>query len=203
MQQNAIMREEYEWSNIWWDHADDADLKRVLLIGDSISVGYTQPVIDRLKDIFHVDRLANSRSINDPALFKEINYMLSEYQYEAIHFNNGLHGSHIPDDVYAYFLEHMVQLLIQYGHGAKLVWASSTPVTTPGDPSTPDTENNALVLRRNALAAGIMQKYNIPINDLNSIVAGRPELSAGDGCHYKAEGYALLGEAVAKVLTQR
>lgn len=197
MQQNAIMREEYEWSNIWWDHADDASLKRVLLIGDSISVGYTQPVIDRLKGIFHVDRLANSRGINDPALSKEIDYMLSEYQYEAIHFNNGLHGFHIPDDVYAYFLEHMVQTLIQYGHGAKLVWASSTPVTTP------DAENNALVLRRNALAAGIMQRYNIAINDLNSIIAERPELSAGDGYHYKAEGYTLLGEAVTQALTQR
>jgi len=200
MQQNAILREKYEWSNIWWDHADDISLKRVLLIGDSISVGYTQTVINQLQGAAHVDRLANSRGVNDPALVKEITYMLGEYRYAAIHFNNGLHGFHIPDDVYACCIRQLVQILMQYGQGAGLVWASSTPVTVPGDPSTLDEEKNTIVLRRNALAADIMQDYDIPTNDLYSVVAGRPQLSTGDGYHYNAEGYALLGESVVRAL---
>lgn len=202
MQQNAIMREKYEWSNIWWDCADDMSLKRILLIGDSISAGYTQTVIDRLQGVMHVDRLANSRGINDPALLKELTYMLGEYQYSAIHFNNGLHGFHIPDEVFASSLRYMVQVLTQYGQGARLVWATATPVTVPGDPSTLDEEKNAIVLRRNALAADIMQDYKISINDLHSVAAGRPELSLGDGFHYKEDGYALLGEAVVKALNK-
>jgi len=89
---------------------------------------------------------------------------------------------------------------MQYGQGAGLVWASSTPVTVPGDPSTLDEEKNTIVLRRNALAADIMQDYDIPTNDLYSVVAGRPQLSTGDGYHYNAEGYALLGESVVRAL---
>ena len=58
MHQDAIVRETSEWANIWWDHADDPTMDRVLLIGDSISVGYTQPVIQRLQGIALVDRFS-------------------------------------------------------------------------------------------------------------------------------------------------
>src|ERR1019366_2255198 len=106
MSGSAILHEKYEWSDIWWDCADDSVMDRVLLIGDSISVGYTRPVIDLLKDRVHVDRLANSRGINDPALIHEITYVLGEFRYKAIHFNNGLHGFHITDYVYGSQLSH-------------------------------------------------------------------------------------------------
>lgn len=192
-----IVHEKYEWSDIWWDCADETSLDRVLLIGDSISRGYTQPVIELLKDVVHVDRLANSRGINDPALTREITYVLGEFRYKAIHFNNGLHGFHIPDDVYGSQLAQLVDVLGHYGQGAKLIWASSTPVTLAGDASTLDPINNAIVLRRNEIAAAIMRDSNIPINDLYSVMVDRPELSAGDGYHYTSEGYEVLGKRVA------
>lgn len=198
MQTDAVIREKYEWSNIWWDCADDATLDRILLIGDSISVGYTPEVIGRMRGIAHVDRLANSRGINDPALFKEIGYLLAENRYAAVHFNNGLHGVHIPDEVYASCLSHTVQLLKQYARGAALVWASSTPVTLPATSSALDSEKNALVLRRNARAAQIMRSYDIPLDDLYAVVVSRPELGSGDGYHYSPEGYVALGTAVAE-----
>jgi len=198
MQRDAIIREKYEWSNIWWDCADDATRDRILLVGDSISVGYTREVIDRMAGIAHVDRLANSRGINDPALLKEITYVLGESRYAAVHFNNGLHGVHIPDEVYAASLRHTVQVLHQYAPGSVLVWASSTPVTLPGNPSALDAEKNALVLRRNAHAAQIMQGYDIPLDDLYAVVVNRPDLSSGDGYHYTPEGYVALGKAVAE-----
>ncbi len=200
MTQGTIIREQYEWSNIWWDNADDTSMRRVLLIGDSISVGYSGNVTERLDKIARVDRLSNSRGVNDPALLKEITYMLGEFEYSAIHFNNGLHGWHISDEEYAWSLRHLVQVLHQYGRGASFVWASSTPVTVPGCPSTLDAEKNPILLRRNALAAEIMKDFNIPINDLHSVVAGRPELSRGDGYHYNEDGYVVQGEAVAESL---
>jgi lysophospholipase L1-like esterase len=202
MHQDAIIRETSEWTNIWWDHADDPTIPRVLLIGDSISVGYTKTVIERLQGIAHVDRLANSKGINDPAHFKELGYMLSEYRYKAIHFNNGLHGWHIPDDVYAFGLRHMVQTLQHYGQGARLVWASSTPIAASGDPAALDPDKNPQVIRRNDLASDIMQSYGIPINDLYTLMLDRPELRSRDSYHFNADGQAVQGEAVASILTK-
>lgn len=198
---DAVVHETYEWSNIWWDHAEDLCLPRVLLIGDSITQSYTNAVIENLKEIAHVDRLANSRGVNDPALYKELGYMLGEYRYKAIHFNNGLHGWHIPDDVYARGLTGMVQMLQRYGEGAKLIWANSTPLRVPENPSLLS-KNNAMVVRRNPLAKQVMSEYGIPVNDLYSLVIDRPELDCGDGCHFNEEGQRLLGKAAADMLRQ-
>jgi hypothetical protein len=200
VQRDAIVREEFEWSNIWWDHADDLTQPRIQLVGDSISVDYGSTTTERLRGIAHVDRLSNSKSANDPALLKEIGYMLGEYRYSVIHFNNGLHGFHLPDDVYAQSLRRIVQLLIHYGQGARLVWAVSTPVTVPGNPSALDSEKNEIVCRRNALAQDIMREYGIPVNDLYSLVLNRPELSRKDGYHYNVDGQAVLGNKVSEVL---
>lgn len=203
MHKDAIIRETSEWSNIWWDHADDPAMDRVLLIGDSISVGYTHPVIDRLKGFALVDRLANSKAVNDPAHYKEITYVLSEYRYKVIHFNNGLHGWHIPDDVYASSLRHMVQTLQHYGQGAKLVWASSTPIAAPGDPAGLDPDKNPQVIRRNELARDIMESCEIPINDLYTLMLDRPELRGRDPYHFNPDGQAVQGEAVAEMVIKQ
>lgn len=198
--EDAIMRETSEWTSIWWDHADDLASDRVLLIGDSVSVGYTKAVIERLDGIARVDRLANSKGVNDPALYKEIGYVLGEYSYRAIHFNNGLHGIHLPDEVYASSLNGMVQMLQWYGRGAGLVWASSTPIAASDDPAALDAEKNAVVKRRNAQACRIMQSYDIPINDLYTLMLDRPELRSSDQYHFNADGQTVQGEAVSRCL---
>ena len=36
---NEVRYETFEWDNVWIDHANDKTTKRVLYIGDSISVG--------------------------------------------------------------------------------------------------------------------------------------------------------------------
>ena len=73
------MREEYEWCNIWWNRAQDASLPRVLLIGDSVSVGYTDTVIELLADRANVDRLGTSKCVIDPAFLAETAYVLGQY----------------------------------------------------------------------------------------------------------------------------
>jgi len=199
---HLLQRETYEWSNIWWSHADDKSLLRVLLIGDSISVGYSPKVTRELEGTFHVDRLANSKAVNDPAHLKETVYMLGEYPYAAVHFNNGLHGCHLPDDDYADHLEKYVLLLKKHAPNVPLVWAASTPVTVNGDVQTLDPKTNAQVLARNERAATIMKKYNIPVNDLYTLVIGQPDLRSTDGYHYNEQGYDQMGRAVANAIRQ-
>jgi lysophospholipase L1-like esterase len=191
-----ITREKYEWSNNWWNNADDPTLPRVLLIGDSISCGYGPFVIERLTGHVNVDRMANSRGPHDPILFKEIRLALEDWPYKVIHFNNGLHAGHLTDDQYAQCLKDYLRLIKQFAGTAHLIWASSTPVfqTVEGYPLNESV--NSQVIRRNAVAAEIMAENNIPINDLYTLVIGN-NLRAVDGYHYNEQGYRLMANAVA------
>ena len=191
-----VAHERYEWSNIWWDCADDTTLPRVLLIGDSISCGYSAIVTKLLEGKVHVDRLGTSRSINDPVLLKETVMMLAEYPYAAVHFNNGLHGFHLDAPAYAAALGRYLALIREHAGDARLIWASSTPITVNGDVNTLN-ESNQVVTARNAVAAEVMGQAGVPVNDLYSVVLGKPELRSNDGYHYNGQGYDVLGKAVA------
>jgi len=198
--QGIVQRETIEWSNTWWNNANDDRLLRVLLIGDSIAVGYSPVVTELLKERVNVDRYGTSRSINDPALIQETRFVMNQYRYVVIHFNNGLHGWHLSDDAYAASLAEYARLLQELGQGAKLVWASSTPLTVHDHPDTLEPEKNARVLSRNAVAAEIMLQQGLPIDDLYGAVVERPELRSPDGSHYNGEGQQVLGKTVAEFL---
>src|SRR5262245_16155587 len=93
-QQNAAppARESIEWCDIWISHANETNLPRVLLIGDSIARDY-YPVVERgLAGKAFVARLATSRFVADPVLLKEIELVLDAAKFDVIHFNNGMHG---------------------------------------------------------------------------------------------------------------
>ena len=195
-------REQYEWANIWWNNANDEKLPRALLIGDSISVGYGGPVTELLKGKANVDRLSTSKAIDDEAFAKETAYMLGEYRYSAVHFNNGLHGWHVADDVFESSLERYAKKLRELAKGAKLVWASITPVTKEGDTNALNTDMNYTVIRRNVIAVRVMRKLGISVNDLYTLVLGKADLRASDGVHYNNDGYQLMGKAVAKAIEE-
>jgi hypothetical protein len=201
--ENLLVREQFEWTNIWCNNANDLTLPRVLLIGDSIACGYSPIVIKQLQGKANVDRLGTSRSINDPVLIKETTLMLEDCLYIAIHFNNGLHGWHLDDKPYAESLQQYIQLLQKLSNGTKLIWASTTPITVQDDTQTIDLEKNNKVLRRNALAEEIMQECHIPISDLYQLVLNKAELRGTDGYHYNADGQRVQGEAISELLLPR
>src|SRR2546426_1358382 len=85
-------REAIEWCDIWISHANETNLPRVLLIGDSIARDYYPEVEKRLAGKAFVGRLASSRFVADPVLLKEIESVLSGAKFDVIQFNNGMHG---------------------------------------------------------------------------------------------------------------
>ncbi|HNX27230.1 MAG TPA: SGNH/GDSL hydrolase family protein [Phycisphaerae bacterium] len=192
-----IVHEKYEWSNNWWNNADDKLLKRVLIIGDSISCCYHPVVIKKLRGKVNVDRVANSRSLDDPMLFGEVSLALENCRYQVVHFNNGLHGWHLTDAGYRRLLARYVELIREKAPRSRLIWATSTPVTKINKPHLPCMEKNPRVIRRNEIAVKIMAKYDIEVNDLYSLVFGNAGIRAKDGYHYNAGGAELMGRAVA------
>lgn len=196
-----VTYEKREWSNNWWNNADDSSLPRVLLIGDSISCSYGPEVIKILDGQMNVDRVANSRSINDPMLFGEVGLALDNYQYPIVHFNNGLHGWHITEDDYGVYLRRYVAFLKEKAPTATLIWATSTPITEEGNPGVINETMNARVEKRNEVSLAVMRDNDITVNDLYSLVYGKAQIRVDDGYHYNADGAQLMGKAVAAAIT--
>src|SRR5216117_2326804 len=68
--------------------ADDEKLSRVLLIGDSISMGYTIPVRNLLKGKANVHRVAENGGPTTNGLAK-LKSWLGNRKWDVIHFNWG------------------------------------------------------------------------------------------------------------------
>src|SRR5882757_2185797 len=157
------VRENTEWLDIWMPHTNDRGLPRVLLIGDSITRGYGRQVEANLKDKAYVARLATSKSLGDPALLDQVTLILKEQSFDVIHFNNGMHGDGYTEEQYGAALPGLLDVLRRLAPRAKLMWASTTDVRA-NDPKT------ARIVQRNKIAAAIMTRRNIPIDDLFSAV---------------------------------
>ena len=67
--------------------------------------------------------------------------------------------------------------LLYHFPGAKLILATSTPVTVNGDPETLNAEKNAVVIARNEQEKAVARRYKLPVDDLAALV---PELRTID-----------------------
>lgn len=194
--------------NVFTPVVDRPGLARVLLIGDSISIGYTLPVRDGLKDIANVHRALENAGPTTRGL-ERIDEWLGEGRWDVIHFNFGLHDlkqlqpgqRQVPLDSYEGNLKRLVARLKQTG--ATLIWATTTPV-----PEGAAQRDPADVPRYNETALRIMRENNITVNDLYSFASPRlAEIQLPRNVHYTPEGYARLAEpvieAIRKALDQR
>jgi lysophospholipase L1-like esterase len=201
-----VVRENIEWLDVWVPGNNVTDQPRVLLIGDSITRGYYKAVEEKLKGKAVVCRLATSKSLGDPALLDEVKLVLGQAKFDVVHFNNGMHGWGYTEAEYARALPELVATLRQGAPGAKLIWASTTPVRVAQNVSQIDPKTDR-VRARNKAAAAVMAKEAIPTDDLFALVVGKPEWSSADGVHFNAKGSAALGGQVAdhirKMLTER
>jgi len=180
---------------------DVPGLPRVLLIGDSISIGYTLPVRAALAGKANVHRPPGNCSSTGYTLSK-LDEWLGRGKWDVIHFNWGLHDAklppdgvrHAPPDVYEKNLRQLVTRL--KATGATLIWATTTPVPMGGNLA-PNRRFDS-VDKYNAIAAKVMAEFGVATNELNATIAphvaqvGRP-----NDVHFTAEGSALLGQVVA------
>src|SRR5438105_1425293 len=189
--------ESIEWCDIWISHANETNLPRVLLIGDSITRGYYAEVEKRLAGKAFVARLATSRFVADPVLLREIALVLDETKFDVIHFNNGMHGWQHSDAEYRKSFPQFLATISAHAPQAKLIWASTTPLRD-GKAVTYDTQteySDERVAARNAIAAEIVTAQKIPINDLNAAMRGHPEYHS-DEVHFNDQGIQIQAAQV-------
>ncbi|MGM0494661.1 MAG: SGNH/GDSL hydrolase family protein [Armatimonadota bacterium] len=185
---------------------DNPNLPRVLLIGDSISMGYTLPVRKKLEDEANIHRPAMNCGPTSRGV-KHLDEWLGDGDWDVIHFNFGLHdlkimeetGNHqVPIDEYEENLEQMVARMKQTG--AELVWASTTPVPNPVNGPERRSED---VVRYNEVAEAVMREHSVAIDDLYEFAL--PQLRViqlPENVHFSPEGSEVLARQVAESIRQ-
>jgi lysophospholipase L1-like esterase len=181
-------------------------LPRVLLIGDSISIGYTEPVRLELTSKANLHRIPENGADTLTGV-KNLDKWLGTSKWDVIHFNFGLHDLKIMDDGkhqvplpdYETNLRTIVQRLKKTG--ARLIWATTTPVP---DAEVKPPRRSADVISYNAAAARIMTESGIPIDDLYALVHPRlQELQLPANVHYTLPGYNVLAHQVAESILRQ
>ena len=184
---------------------DKPGLPRVLLIGDSISMGYTIPTRELLADVANVHRAPTNCGPTIRAL-AGLDAWLGEGKWDVIHFNFGLHdlrhmedGTHqVPIGKYEANLRTIVARLKDTG--AKLVWASTTPVPE-GELTPKRTFGDGIAY--NKVAAEVMREERVPINDLYAFALPKlAEIQRPHDVHFTDEGSRVLAKQVEAAIVQ-
>ncbi len=183
------------------------DAVRVVLIGDSIRMGYESAVRERLRAPIEVITTPENGRTSAHVLANLREWAI-DHRPQLIHLNCGLHDlrrefgaseNAVPLEDYAKNLEAIFTAL-QTETEAHLVWAQTTPVNQEWHHRTKDFDRlEAEVAAYNRRAVEIAGQKDIQVNDLHSLVekAGRDPLLRDDGVHFTPSGSRLLGHAVA------
>lgn len=161
---------------------DGRGLPRVLLIGDSISIGYTLAVRKQLAGIANVHRPAENCGSTGYGL-ERLDAWLGAGKWTVIHFNFGLHdlkyldadGNYVsrdrgqqlvPLDEYEKFLREIVRRLQRTG--ARLIFATTTPI-----PAETLGREEGSEVAYNTTALKVMRETGVAVDDLHAYAKRR------------------------------
>jgi len=183
---------------------DVPGLPRVLLIGDSISIGYTIPTRKLLEGKVNVHRIPTNGGHTAKGL-QQIDAWLGEGKWDVIHFNWGLHDlkflegkQQVPVEQYETNLNELVARMKKTG--AKLIWCSTTPVPGPAPDGTTvqPLRKDSDVVAYNEAARRIMDANGVAIDDVYAFALPRlKEIQRPMNVHFSPEGSADLAGQVA------
>lgn len=189
---------------------DDPSLPRVLIIGDSISMGYTLDTRVMLKGVANLHRPPTNCGPTTKGL-AELDKWLGGGKWDVIHFNWGLHDlkyinekgqlvavdqgrQQVPIEQYAKNMDELVQRLKKTG--AKLIWRNTTPVPEGAKGRVPGDS-----VKYNAVAAKVMAKHEVQVHDLYTFAKEHEEeIQRKKDVHYTREGSKKLAEEVVKAI---
>jgi acyl-CoA thioesterase-1 len=180
---------------------DDPKLPRVLLIGDSISIGYTTATRRLLAGKVNLHRIPENGGPTPNGTAKLAKW-LGTAKWDVIHFNWGLHDiKFMPDgkrQVSPEDYEKQLSALVKQmqATGAKLIWCSTTPV--PEGKVSP-VRQPADVLAYNAIAKKVMTENKVAINDLHAHAQAGPldKIQIPVNVHFTTAGSEHLARHVA------
>ena len=199
-------------------------MKRVLLLGDSIRLGYQENVIDELSGEFDVwgnpenNRFAKYTLNELGRIFKAFSDRTAEKCDESllqptehtsaeivrpdiIHWNNGLWDTSIvcPEDgaftPVDEYISYMSKILRELRKITdKVIFATTTPVK-PANPN----QKNEIITEYNKRITEFMHEQNVAVNDLNALVSSDIDRYISSDCiHLSEEGKSACAKQIAE-----
>ena len=192
-------------------------MKKVLLLGDSIRMGYDDYVKELLKDEYEVYYDPDDNGRFASYTLWQLNQMICRYgKFDLVHWNNGYWDMNIeppmteaihPNDEYLHFFKRIIKEIRKMG--AKIIFATTTPILTAGAAKdiTGTGANlryhNDWVIQYNKAAKKLMQEENIPVNDLYARTSQHETFyKSEDRLHLTDEGYRVCAQAVANAIRE-
>ena len=187
-----------------------AKVPKVVLLGDSIRMGYAPFVREMLRgsaEVFFPEEncrftqymlvnlrqwLAGAGNLNE---IRVIHW--NSGHWDIAHYYGARHSLNSAAQ-YAGMLRRIHRQMVSFCPQAKIVFALTTPMS-PVDARAEHPRTNEEIERYNRVAAKVMEEFSVAVNDLYSAVAGRAELYA-DYCHFTADGYRFLATLVARCI---
>lgn len=195
----------------------DSSLPRILVVGDSISMGYRRYITEHFKGRAYVDYWVGSLWFDwtvkkdDFPVLRSWDGVLSNGPYDVVSWNAmSLHmwgnkqKERCVEDRFPAQMTRVVDHLRKAAPDTKFIWVRCTPVTTPtkGGPSVIRTGNEQWltdrIIKFNGLADEIMQKNNIPEVDLYALCEKNLDKASNDGVHWQMPAYKLMAKEIIK-----
>ena len=168
-------------------------MKNVLLVGDSIRVGYDKAVKKSLEGKANVYFPTENcrfaayvlRNIHG---YKELSV---DGDIDVVHWNAGLwdclrlfgEEPQTPIEIYAYYIDRICLRIKKIFPNAKVIFATSTKVQSE-KMSSDFMRYNEDIEKYNSAAVEIVKKYGFEVNDLYSVSASLPDEAHSDAVHY-------------------
>jgi len=184
-------------------------MKKVLLLGDSIRMGYDDYVKDMLKDKCEVYFSEENGRFASFTVWQANNMIRKYGNFDIVHWNNGYWDMNIespmteaihPLGEYLHFLRRIARLL--KGCGSKVIFATTTPILESGEAIDEQTRarikySNEWVKTYNSAAKLLMAEEKIEINDLYELcLEDKLYYKCPDMLHLTEEGYKRCAEQV-------
>ena len=168
-------------------------MKNILLVGDSIRIGYDKSVklsLEGKANVYFPEE--NCRFATFVLRYlPEYKKLVPDGNVDILHWNAGLwdclrlfeEEPHTPIEVYAYYIDRICQRIQKLFPDAKVVFATSTSVQS--ELMDKDFKRyNEEIEAYNAAAVAVVEKYGFTINDLYAVSAKLPAEAHSDPVHY-------------------
>ena len=185
-------------------------MRRVVLIGDSIRIGYQAAVERELTGLAEVWGPGENGGTSENVLAHLDEWVIAR-RPDIVHLNCGLHDLRIErgrNERAVPLPQYRANLDTIFGRirnetDAAIIWATTTPVNERWHREKKDFDRRESdVAAYNQAAGEGANRMDTPIDDLYAVVMehGRDTILSPDGVHYGEAGYKLLGRAVAEAI---
>ena len=191
----------------------DPALPRILVIGDSISMGYRGFITEHFKGRAYVDYWVGGawfdwtvKGDDFPAL-RGWSGVLANGPYDVVSWNAMTLHMWTPQqptrclaETYPGQMTRVIAHLKKTAPTTKFIWIRCTPYTTPvaDGPSRIDEKKSERLVTFNKVTDGIMAKYGIPEVDLYGLCEKNLDKASKDGVHWGSDASRLMADEIVK-----